>query len=179
VSPAAYIAGLSIVGICFIVVISVMIFDRREIAKKADCEKSYNNVNLFENFDKFMSKNTQSIYCVFHSSILFERGWDKTMDYNVNVFSPTNDRMERCKYLTSKTVSSIYNLAKTEIDDLEKNRKSDFVVHNYNEENPALGDILSQVSNIDQKVIDDYLELERKIPQSLTPDGKGIILSHY
>ena len=135
--------------------------------------------DLLKAFEKFMSKNTESIYCVFHSSILFERGWDKTMDYNVNVFSPTNDRMERCKFLTGKTVSSIYNLAQTEVDDLEKNRKSDFVVHNYNEENPAIGDILSQVSNIDQKVIDDYLELERKMGRQLTPDGKGIILSHY
>ena len=26
-------------------------------------------------------------------------------------------------------------------------------IHNYNEENPALGDILSQVSKIDQKII--------------------------
>lgn len=118
--------------------------------------------DLLKAYKKFSERNKQSIYTIFHSSILFERGWNDIFDYNINVFSPTNDRLERCKRLTNKTVSSIYKLAQNEMKDLDKNKLSHFVIHNYNDVNLTIGDTLTQVNKIDQKIIDEYLKNEVK-----------------
>ena len=116
--------------------------------------------DLFNSYKRFNERNKESIYSIFHSSILFERGWNKKMHYNINIFSSTNDRLERCKYLTKKTVSSIYNLAQGEMKDIDKSKHSDFVVHNYNDVNLTIGDCLAQVNKIDQQIIDEYLKSE-------------------
>lgn len=113
--------------------------------------------DLYSAWVRFCDNNHKSIYCIFHSSILFETGWNKGMDINISVFSPYSDRVERCKYLTNKSVSSIYSLSRTEMDDLDKNNMSDFVIHNYNNDSPFYGDILTQINKIDQKIIDNYL----------------------
>lgn len=134
---------------------------------KVKDEKTFNKIidlvegDLFDAYNRFQKKNG-TIYTIFHSSILFERLWYKKFNYNITVFSPTNDRLERCKRLTNKTVSSIYKLAQDEMKDLEKNRLSDFVVHNYNKTNLAIGDTLTQVNKIDQEIIDEYLKNEGK-----------------
>lgn len=113
---------------------------------------------LFSTWNKFNDKNKKSIYTIFHSSILFESGWYKLMDQNISVFSPTGDRVQRCKQETGKSVSSIYSLLNTEMNEFEKNGLSDFVIHNYNNETNFYGDTLTQVNKIDQQIIDEYLK---------------------
>ena len=113
---------------------------------------------LYRSWERYLEKNKKAIYCVFHSSILFERDWDKAMDQNVSVFAPYADRIERCKYLTNKSVSSIYSLTRLEMDELDKNKKSDYVIHNYNNDSSFYEDALTQVNNIDKKIIDNYLK---------------------
>lgn len=66
--------------------------------------------------------------------------------------------MERCRELTKNKISDIAYLLRTEIDDLDKNRMANFVVHNY-EGRKAL----DQVHQIDQFVIDSYLTSEQSI----------------
>lgn len=121
--------------------------------------------DLLKAYKRFSERNKQSIYTIFHSSILFERGWNEIFDYNINVFSPTNDRLERCKRLTNKTVSSIYKLAQNEMGDLDKNKLSNFVIHNYNDVNLTIGDTLTQVNKIDQNIIDEFLKNEMKFSE--------------
>lgn len=113
---------------------------------------------LYRAWEKFIEKNKKSIYCIFHSSILFERDWYKGMDLNISVFAPYADRVERCKYLTKKSVSSIYSLSKIEMDELEKNKLANYVIHNYNNDSPYYGDAITQVNNIDKIIIDKYLK---------------------
>jgi dephospho-CoA kinase len=113
---------------------------------------------LYRAWQKFQEKNYKSIYCIFHSSILFEREWNKAMDFNITVFAPYTDRVERCKFLSNKSVSSIYSLSKSEMDELEKNKLSNYVIHNYNNDSPFYGDALTQVNQIDKKIIDNFLK---------------------
>lgn len=80
--------------------------------------------------------------------------------------------MERFQELTNKKVSDIAFLLKNEIDDLDKNKMANFVVHSYKGR-----DIRKQVHEIDQYIIDSYLRIEQT--QKLTPDGQGIILKHF
>jgi dephospho-CoA kinase len=109
-------------------------------------------------YEKFSEKNRGSIYTIFHSSILFERNWQKLMDKSIVVFCPKITRMERCRDLTKNKVSDIAYLMRNEIDDLDKNRMANFVIHNYDGRKP-----LDQVHQIDQMVIDSYLRSEQTI----------------
>lgn len=113
---------------------------------------------LYRTWERFIQKNNKAVYCIFHSSILFEKEWNKAMDINVTVFAPYADRIERCKFLTNKSVSSIYSLTKLEMDELDKNNLSDFVIHNYNNDSPFYGDTLTQVNDIDKKIVDKFLK---------------------
>ena len=44
------------------------------------------------------------------------------------------------------------------MDELEKNKLSKYVIHNYNNDSPFYGDALTQVNEIDKKIIDNYLK---------------------
>lgn len=122
----------------------------------------FNNVlklvepDILRAYDRF-NKKQNSIYTIFHSSILFERGWDKNMDRSISIFSSHTDRISRCKQLTKMGLLVINDLSKTEMDTLEKNRLSDYTIHNYNDETSAFGDTFNQVCKVDQKIIDTYL----------------------
>ncbi len=128
---------------------------------------------LFTAYDEFCYKNKSSIYTIFKSSLLYEKNWQKLMNYSINVFAPKITRMERFQEITGKKVSDIAYLLKNEIDDLDKNKMANFVVHSYKGR-----DIRRQVHEIDQFVIDSYLRFEKN--ENLTKDGKGVIISeHY
>lgn len=113
--------------------------------------------DLFKTYDTFMKKNDKAIYTIFHSSILFESEWYKKMDKNITVFSPKTDRIKRCKYKTNNGLMLINDLAKTEMDSLDKNILADYTIHNYNDVSISFGDILKQVDAIDMKIVEDYL----------------------
>lgn len=115
-------------------------------------------LDLMKAWHRFLLKHQKAIYCIFHSSILFESDFHQQMDYNITVFAPFQDRVERCKFLTKKSVSSIYSLVSSEMDELEKNKLSKYVIHNYNNDSPFYGDALTQVNEIDKKIIDNYLK---------------------
>lgn len=108
--------------------------------------------DLFKAYNRFNIKNKNSVYTIFKSSLLFELGWDKKMDSNINIFAPSNVRIDRCRFHTDHSMSEIYQLVKTEMDDLDKNKKADYVIHNYEP-----NDVLTEVSKIDKVIIDRYL----------------------
>jgi dephospho-CoA kinase len=132
--------------------------------EKVKCDGKFSEIleivkpDLMSTWNRFLKKNKGAIYCIFHSSILFESNLYKEMNQNISVFAPFSDRVDRCKYLTNKSVSSIYSLVKTEMDELDKNKLSKYVIHNYNIDNSFYGDALTQVNQIDQLIIDNYLK---------------------
>jgi dephospho-CoA kinase len=132
--------------------------------EKVKCDGKFSEIleivkpDLMSTWNRFLKKNKGAIYCIFHSSILFESNLYKEMNQNISVFAPFSDRVDRCKYLTNKSVSSIYSLVKTEMDELDKNKLSKYVIHNYNIDNYFYGDALTQVNQIDQLIIDNYLK---------------------
>lgn len=117
---------------------------------------------LLSAWQRFQQKNKKSVYCIYHSSILFERKLNKEMNFNISVFSPPADRVERCKSLTNKSISSIYSLVQSEMNDLDKNKMSDYVIHNYNLDSKFYGDCLTQVNRVDRKIVDKFLEEVRQ-----------------
>ena len=83
----------------------------------------YNNWKVRDNVSK-------SSYVVFKSSILFEREMDKKMNYNITVFRP---RDERAQILSKNgiTLTAAYDIIDSEMDELIKNQKSNWTIHNY------------------------------------------------
>lgn len=112
---------------------------------------------VFNAYEKFEKQNTQSIYTIFLSSILFERDWNKKMNYTISVFAPKNERIKRAKYLTDIDISSLHKLSNSELDELVKNKMADFVIHNYDSSIDSLDDVCL----IDKKIIDNYLNILR------------------
>jgi len=127
---------------------------RKEFDIVVDCAQH----ELMRAYETFSEKHKSSIYTIFHSSILFERNWHKLMDHSIAVFCPKITRMERCKELTNMKVSDVAMSMRNEIDDLDKNKMANFVIHNYEGRKP-----LDQVHQVDQFVIDSYLRLEQTI----------------
>lgn len=126
--------------------------------KEAEIILECAQIDLMECYNRFSEKNKSSIYTIFHSSVLFEKSWHKLMDYNIVIFCPKITRMERCRAITKNKISDIAYLMSSEIDDLDKNRMANFVVHNYESRNP-----LDQIHKIDQFVIDSYLRQDQSI----------------
>lgn len=120
---------------------------------------------LFKAYERFELKHKDSVYSIFHSSILFERDWNKKMDYVITTFSPKSDRIERSNMEEPGLLTSvIYGLMAKEIEDLEKNKLSTYVIHNYDD---AI-DTIKQVDNIDQQIIDKFLKAEQTVQKPKT-----------
>jgi dephospho-CoA kinase len=127
---------------------------RKEFDIVVDCAQH----ELMKAYEVFSEKHKSSIYTIFHSSILFERNWHKLMNHSIAVFCPKITRMERCKELTNMKVSDVAMSMRNEIDDLDKNKMANFVIHNYNGRKA-----LDQVHQVDQFVIYSYLRMEQTI----------------
>lgn len=108
---------------------------------------------IFNLYEKYCKRNNHSVYVIFKSSILFERGWNKKFDYTINVFTPVNQRIDRCRKEDGTSYADIYEFSNGEILDERKNMASDFVVHNYD----GAPDITKSINEIDTKIIDHYL----------------------
>ena len=137
--------------------------DPKKIRSKKDFDRLVNfaEFELKRAYERFRLENKQSVYTIFHSSILFERGWEKDMDYTINVFVPKNVRSLRCEKITKQSTYKISELLKGEMNDLVKNNLSDYTIHNYANSSIAFGDSCDQVNRIDQKIIDKYLIKEQ------------------
>lgn len=118
---------------------------------------SFLESELFYSYYTFERKNKNSVYTIFKSSVLYEMRWHRKMTKNITVYSPFIERVERAKKEMSTNLSEINLILNKEMDELEKNRLSDFTIHNYNEFN-----IKKQTNDIDQKIIDYYLTIEKE-----------------
>jgi len=108
-------------------------------------------------YERFREENKQSIYTIFHSSIVFERGWNSAFDYNISAFAPKQERCVRAQIAEGKSSSEIESMMSIEMDPLVKNSISDFVVHAYDQSIGAFGTLPDQVCKIDQKIVDAFL----------------------
>lgn len=130
--------------------------------------------DLFNAYTKFNNRMERkgAIYTIFHSSLLFEREWDKQVDMTISVFAPEGDRLKRARYMTNEGLLKVRERMNTEMDALEKNEMADFIINNFNNgevvghiglQPEKLPNLLKQVNQIDQKVIDEYLYKESLI----------------
>lgn len=113
---------------------------------------------LFEAYDRFRKKHTDSQYTIFHSSIIFEKNWNKKFDRVITVYTPKNERIDRYRNITGDKLEVIHSLFSKEINEIHKNQSSDHIIHNY----LNAPDILKQIESIDSKIVDFYLSVNKK-----------------
>jgi dephospho-CoA kinase len=123
---------------------------------------------ILENYSKFEKKHSNSIYTIFHYSLLFERGLHHKMNKNISVFAPDLIRTNRAIQLTNETYLNLTTLLRKEMNTLEKNKMSDYTIHNY-----EYGDVYDSVSEIDKQIVDDYLK--NKTTQKIQVINKNFI----
>jgi len=130
----------------------------KEIKTDGDFDRlvSFAEEALNAAYMRFLEKNAGSVYTIFHSSIVFERGWESAFDYNICAFAPKQERSARAQMRDGKNISEIERLLSSEMDPLAKNSASDFVIHAY-EAAGTFGSLPDQVCSIDKKIVDAFL----------------------
>lgn len=109
-------------------------------------KKCYSAINkivhpvVIKDIKSFVKKNNYDIVIV-ESALLFESGFDESMDYIIMVYSKKKDRVDRLKIRDESTSKSITELMKFQIDERKKMEMSDFVIVN----NKSLKDLKIQV----------------------------------
>jgi dephospho-CoA kinase len=118
---------------------------------------------LFKSYENFKQKHADTPYVIFESSILFERSWQTKFTKVISVFTPKEERVRRARELTGKRIDHLWTLADTETSDLLKNNKSNWIIHNYFD-GP---DTLNQVRQIDDEIIDLYIDFQKTKPTEI------------
>ncbi|HQY21293.1 MAG TPA: dephospho-CoA kinase [Ignavibacteria bacterium] len=109
-------------------------------------KKNYSAINkivhpvVIKEIKGFLKKNNYDIVIV-ESALLFESGFDESMDYIIMVYSKKKERVDRLKIRDESTLKSITELMKFQIDERKKMEMSDFVIIN----NKTLKDLKIQV----------------------------------
>lgn len=86
-------------------------------------------------------KNSEYDLVLVESAILFESGFNKSMDYIITVYSSKKTRIDRLMIRDEASKSEIINLMKFQFDDKSKMELSDFVIIN----NKSEEDLKNQV----------------------------------
>lgn len=136
--------------------------DNSLIKTKDDFDEiiKYAEPYLFKAYDDFIEKREDYIYTIFKSSILFERMWSNKMDYNISVFTPKIERMNRFRQSSKLELSKIAIILRNDIDDIEKNNMANFIIHNYSGKYVKT-DPFDEVNKIDKFIIDEYINKNR------------------
>ena len=86
---------------------------------------------LLKMYESFRFSNRHAPYTVFKSSILYEKGLDKEMNDTICCFSPRENRAVQYAKEMNIKLSDSYDILENEMDELVKNKKSAWVIHNY------------------------------------------------
>lgn len=104
---------------------------------------------LFIIYQNFCAKNKYCNYVIFKCSILFERNWDKKMDYNISTFKPKDERAQEISKHNGIRFVDSYTIISSEMDELVKNQRSEWIIHNYDKLS-----LLTQSKSIHDKIIE-------------------------
>lgn len=117
-------------------------------------------IKYYENW-RFSNKQ-KSFYTIFKSSILFERKFNEHMDVNISVFRPSNERRKDVTEYSFVTPNTIDHILSNEMCELEKNSKSDYVIHNYGSyyTNNSSFNVKKQISSIGKSINDKYKNMK-------------------
>ena len=93
--------------------------------------------DMIEAYNRWLLKYSMYKYTIFKSSILYERRLAGNFDHVINVFCPLKLRVDRYVNASNcKNKWTVMSSMSEELDEYEKNTKSDYVIHNYDDITP-------------------------------------------
>lgn len=121
--------------------------------KTKDWDKLLNVVeyDLLQCYEKFRLKHINSPYTVFKFSYLFERNLQDNFDKVICAYRPKSYRKHDIKTYTHLDDTSTGLILSSEMSEIYKNKKSDYIVYNYNLSDDKFSDIVTGLEKrIDQ-----------------------------
>jgi dephospho-CoA kinase len=134
-------------------------FNKFEDTKKFNKLIDIIQPELFSKYENFRQKNYKFPYTIFLSSILFERGWNDKMNYTITTFNPQMLRRKSLINQTQMPNDMIDFILDNEYCEFIKNSKSNFVLHNYGEEN-SKKKIESEIIQIHSNIVRHCIDLD-------------------
>lgn len=114
-------------------------------------------LDIFKKYETWRIKNWDSIYTIFKCSVLFERKFNDLMNFTITTYKPKHIRKSDLRNHTSMPLVTIDNIIDGEMDELVKNQKSTFVVHNYH----TIEQLRSQIDQIHKSLISKNVNNDR------------------
>ena len=150
---------------------SVGLLNINRFSNNRDFNKIFDIVELdiMKSFELFRLKHKYEFYTIFHFDYLYERNLDKLMNFNVTCYRPAYQRKSDMEYLTNFPKPVIEKILSSEVEESIKNKKSDFIIHNYNRNGDYKSDI---VIGLDAQVKNTHTRIMKKKMDSA-------ILGHY
>ena len=114
---------------------------------------------VFVSYEKWRLRYKHNYYTLFLCSVLYEKKWDEHMNYTINTYKPESMRFEDSKKQNTHIDHAIF---RTEISELDKNLKSNWVVHNYLNNHSSLSIQIKKINNniiakLDNNIITNFL----------------------
>jgi dephospho-CoA kinase len=126
------------------ILLSHLLFNNENNLKFAN---SVIHPEVMNDFLQWQARNQNYSLTVIESAILFESGFDKSVDIRINVSAPLDTRIKRVQQRDAATQESIRARIRNQMTEDERNRKSDYII--INDDYRA---ILPQVENIVRKL---------------------------
>lgn len=117
-----------------------LIFNKKE---NLDFVNSVIHPAVHKDFQQWVSQQNSRELLAIESAILFESGFDKTVDVIVNITAPVDLRVKRVQQRDSTSKESILSRINNQLPEEERNKRSDYII--YNNETQAL---IPQVENL-------------------------------
>ena len=98
---------------------------------------------VFEDFRHWTAQQNNASFAVIESAILFDSGFNKTVDITVNVSAPLEERIRRVEQRDRTCRETVLARINSQIAEEERNRLSDYIIFNDN-----VCALLPQVENL-------------------------------
>jgi dephospho-CoA kinase len=133
-------------------------------------------IDMIKSYEKWRIKNWNKCYTIFKSSILYERDLDNSMNFNITTYRPKNTRRNDLITHSSMPTTKIDSILNGEMDELIKNRKADYIIHNYNREEYNINTqyVKEQIQHINKSL----LKKESRISSTINNGSISNILSY-
>ena len=117
-------------GILNKALLASLIFENKDNLKVVN---SIIHPEVMADFEAWSIKHADKKLVAIEAAILFESGFDKTVDLVVTVTAPQEERIERILKRNKTTREEILSRMSNQLPDEEKCKRSDFVIYNDND----------------------------------------------
>lgn len=131
-------------GILNKALLASLIFENKNNLRMVD---SIIHPEVMSDFVAWSVKHAEKKLVAMEAAILFESGFDKTMDFIVTVTAPQEERIERILKRNKTTREEILSRMSNQLPEEEKCKRSGFVIYNDNDRAiiPQIEEILEQI----------------------------------